>query len=54
MRHAVMWMRTPQKCRWVSEKNNDVLDDIESIIVCIQIQIHLDHFGNIHLDQVGR
>ena len=36
-----------------SEKNNDVLEDIECIIVCIQIQIHLNHLGDIHLDQVG-
>ena len=35
-------------------KNNVVLDNFENIIVCIQIQIHLDHLGNIHLDQGGR
>ena len=34
-------------------KNNVVLDNIENIIVSIQIQIHRDHLGNIHLDQGG-
>ena len=40
--------------RGLEKKNNVVLDNFENIIVCIQIQIHLDHLGNIHSDQVGR
>ena len=36
-------------------KNNVVLDNIENIIVCIQIQINRDHLGNMsHSQMLGK